>query len=70
MQTLRHLIAKDNGNACVVFFIIFSVLVHTLCSQHALQEDKNNVIVVLLEMKKNKKAKNPQETVLALKKIS
>lgn len=55
MQTLRHLITKDNGNACVVFFIIFSVLMPMLCSQHALQEHKNNVIVVLLELQKNTK---------------
>lgn len=36
MQTLRHLIIKDSGNACVVFSISYSVLMPMLCSQHTL----------------------------------
>jgi len=52
MQILRNFITKDNGNACVVFFITFSVLMPMLCSEHTLQEYKNNVIVLLLELQK------------------
>lgn len=59
MQTLRHLIAKDTGNACVVFSVSYGELMPALCSQHILKEYSNNGIVVPLELKEiNNKIKN------------